>query len=42
LIGRNRARFSGKKEEARLFEDWLFNHWNTDKAEELPELKKAG
>jgi hypothetical protein len=42
LIGRNRARFSGKKEEARLFEDWLFNHWNTDKAEEFPELRKAG
>jgi hypothetical protein len=42
LIGRNRARFSGKREEARLFEDWLFNHWNTDKAEERPELKKVG
>jgi hypothetical protein len=42
LIGRNRARFSGKIEEARLFENWLFNHWNTDKAEERPELKKVG
>jgi hypothetical protein len=39
LIGRNRARFSGKKEEARLFEDWLFNHWNS-KTEE-PQLKQA-
>lgn len=26
LTGRNRARFSGKKEEARIFEEWLFNH----------------
>lgn len=42
LIGRNRARFSGKKEEARLFEEWLFNHWNTDHAEtEEPKLKQA-
>jgi len=26
LTGRNRARFSGKKEESRIFEEWLFNH----------------
>lgn len=39
LIGRNRARFSGKKEEARLFEDWLFNHWHTEIEE--PKLKQA-
>ena len=26
LTGRNRARWSGKKEEARVFEEWLFNH----------------
>jgi hypothetical protein len=26
LTGRNRARWSGKKEEARIFEQWLFNH----------------
>lgn len=26
LTGRNRARWSGKKEEARIFEEWLFNH----------------
>ncbi|MCI0485502.1 MAG: hypothetical protein L0229_02770, partial [Blastocatellia bacterium] len=26
LTGRNRARWSGKAEEARIFEDWLFNH----------------
>ncbi len=26
LTGRNRARWSGKKEEAKIFEDWLFNH----------------
>ena len=26
LTGRNRARFSGKKEEARIFEEWLFIH----------------
>ena len=26
LTGRNRARFSGKKEESRVFEEWLFNH----------------
>jgi hypothetical protein len=39
LIGRNRARFSGKLEEARLFEAWLFNHWNTETKE--PEFKQA-
>src|SRR3982751_46500 len=26
LTGRNRARFSGKKEEARIFEEWLVHH----------------
>ncbi len=26
LTGRNRARWSGKSEEARVFENWLFNH----------------
>ena len=26
LTGRNRARWSGKKEEARIFEEWLFHH----------------
>jgi hypothetical protein len=26
LTGRNRARFSGKKEESKIFEEWLFNH----------------
>ena len=26
LTGRNRARWSGKKEESRIFEQWLFNH----------------
>jgi hypothetical protein len=26
LTGRNRARWSGKLEEAKIFEDWLFNH----------------
>ena len=26
LTGRNRARWSGKTEEAQIFEDWLFNH----------------
>jgi hypothetical protein len=26
LTGRNRARWSGKLEEARVFEEWLFNH----------------
>ena len=26
LTGRNRARWSGKKEEAQIFEQWLFNH----------------
>jgi hypothetical protein len=26
LTGRNRARFSGKKEESKVFEEWLFNH----------------
>jgi hypothetical protein len=26
LTGRNRARWSGKKEESRIFEEWLFNH----------------
>ncbi|HXG94397.1 MAG TPA: hypothetical protein VNN73_18780 [Blastocatellia bacterium] len=26
LTGRNRARWSGKKEEAKIFEQWLFNH----------------
>jgi hypothetical protein len=26
LTGRNRARWSGKREEARVFEEWLFNH----------------
>jgi hypothetical protein len=26
LTGRNRARWSGKREEARIFEEWLFNH----------------
>ena len=26
LTGRNRARFSGKKEESQVFEEWLFNH----------------
>jgi hypothetical protein len=26
LIGRNRARWSGKKEESKIFEQWLFNH----------------
>ena len=26
LTGRNRARWSGKKEESRVFEEWLFNH----------------
>jgi hypothetical protein len=26
LTGRNRARWSGKKDEARVFEQWLFNH----------------
>jgi hypothetical protein len=26
LTGRNRARFSGKREEASVFEQWLFNH----------------
>lgn len=26
LTGRNRARWSGKTEEARVFEKWLFNH----------------
>jgi len=26
LTGRNRARWSGKKEEAQVFEQWLFNH----------------
>jgi hypothetical protein len=26
LTGRNRARWSGKTEESRIFEQWLFNH----------------
>ncbi|HSE98036.1 MAG TPA: hypothetical protein VLD57_07155 [Blastocatellia bacterium] len=26
LTGRNRARWSGKMEEAKVFEEWLFNH----------------
>jgi hypothetical protein len=26
LTGRNRARWSGKKEESRIFEEWLFHH----------------
>lgn len=26
LTGRNRARFSGKKDESQIFEQWLFNH----------------
>jgi hypothetical protein len=26
LTGRNRARWSGKKDESRIFEEWLFNH----------------
>lgn len=26
LTGRNRARWSGKKEESQVFEQWLFNH----------------
>lgn len=26
LTGRNRARWSGKKDEANVFEQWLFNH----------------
>ena len=26
LTGRNRARWSGKKEESQIFEQWLFNH----------------
>ena len=26
LTGRNRARWSGKTEESRIFEEWLFNH----------------
>ncbi|HET9530523.1 MAG TPA: hypothetical protein VFQ92_09240 [Blastocatellia bacterium] len=26
LTGRNRARWSGKMEEAKIFEEWLFNH----------------
>lgn len=26
LTGRNRARWSGKQEEAKVFETWLFNH----------------
>ncbi|MFP5265086.1 MAG: hypothetical protein ACLGJB_24615 [Blastocatellia bacterium] len=26
LTGRNRARWSGKKEESHVFEQWLFNH----------------
>ena len=26
LTGRNRARWSGKKEESKIFEQWLFNH----------------
>ncbi|MBI3651497.1 MAG: hypothetical protein HY231_10805 [Acidobacteria bacterium] len=39
LTGRNRARFSGKLEEARIFETWLFNHWNSDS--EAPKLKQA-
>lgn len=26
LTGRNRARWSGKKEVSKVFEDWLFNH----------------
>ncbi len=41
LIGRNRARWSGKKEEARIFEQWLFNHWNTDKISEEPNARQA-
>jgi hypothetical protein len=41
LTGRNRARFSGKKEEARIFEDWLFHHWNTETEVEEPKLKQA-
>ena len=41
LMGRNRARFSGKKEEARVFEDWLFHHWNTESEVEEPKLKQA-
>jgi hypothetical protein len=41
LTGRNRARFSGKIEEARIFEDWLFHHWNTDSEAEKPVLKQA-
>jgi hypothetical protein len=41
LMGRNRARFSGKLEEAGVFEDWLFNHWNTRHAHEEQSLKEA-
>ncbi|MEW6128113.1 MAG: hypothetical protein AB1757_13820 [Acidobacteriota bacterium] len=41
LIGRNRARFSGKLAEARVFEDWLFHHWNTHQAHEETFLKEA-
>jgi hypothetical protein len=41
LMGRNRARFSGKLEEARVFEDWLFNHWNAHQTHEEPQLKEA-
>lgn len=26
LTGRNRARWSGKEQEAKIFEEWLFNH----------------
>lgn len=26
LTGRNRARFSGKKDESKVFEEWLFKH----------------
>ncbi len=41
LMGRNRARFSGKLEEARIFEDWLFNHWNTHQIADESQLKEA-
>ena len=41
LIGRNRARWSGKKDEARIFEQWLFHHWNTDKFSEEPNVRQA-
>lgn len=41
LIGRNRARWSGKREEARIFEQWLFNHWNTDHFSEEPTIRQA-